>query len=191
MKIVYFSLLASTLQARQLTGGKFPEFGGDAIRIIRENQSQEDRNLFRDVVIPLLGNGRIDEHREDKELSSTVLSECLQSVVSDVMMIKAKASNNQQLKIAACIYRGFERNSGEGGVCAKECGIVSTVPELAGMTQHQDIKCPNPNGNEKNKRSELEVARCLGMVGADPLLAKQSCTYQNNCGRANTGGVDL
>ncbi|KAK4161055.1 hypothetical protein QBC43DRAFT_218502 [Cladorrhinum sp. PSN259] len=125
-----------------------------------------------DAVFSLLGNaaaangaGDVTDDRLD----------CLQQIIADQALTNAKAANDIDAAAQAILFRALERNTLTVGEASALCNETPVNAELAKIQQHQDPA--SPNAAEINKNVELEVAKALASIGADPLLALQSGTF--------------
>ncbi|KAK0636715.1 hypothetical protein B0T17DRAFT_481222 [Bombardia bombarda] len=101
--------------------------------------------------------------------------DCLQQIIADQAFTNAKAAGDLEGQINAILFRALERNTGSVGLASVLCvGVDAVNPEIAALTQHQDPASPEASGNAA---LELEVAKQLASIGADPLLALQSATF--------------
>ncbi|CAI0655818.1 unnamed protein product, partial [Colletotrichum noveboracense] len=86
---------------------------------------------------------------------------------------------------SALVFRAVERNTGSVGLKSVLCDETAQNPEIAALTQHQD---PASEGAAAtNKEITLELARQLAAVGADPMLALDSGTFEPGDPNDNTG----
>ncbi|KAL2126927.1 hypothetical protein VTI74DRAFT_11604 [Chaetomium olivicolor] len=100
--------------------------------------------------------------------------DCLQQIVADQAFTNAKAAGNLDGQINAILFRALERNTGKVGLASALCNETAVNLEIANIQQHQDPASPEASGNAA---IELEVAKSLASIGADPLLALQSATF--------------
>jgi len=125
-----------------------------------------------DAVFSLLGNaaaangaGDVTDDRLD----------CLQQIIADQALTNAKAAGDLDLATNAILFRALERNTLTVGGTSALCNETPVNAELANIQQHQD---PASTGAaDINKNVEIETAKALASIGADPLLALQSGTF--------------
>ncbi|KAL2170436.1 hypothetical protein VTG60DRAFT_4816 [Thermothelomyces hinnuleus] len=124
---------------------------------------------IQDAVFALLGNAAAAQGAGD-----VTNLDCLQQIIADQAFTNAKAAGDLELMTQAILYRALERNTGSVGLASVLCNETATNPEIANIQQHQDPASPEA---ANNAAIELEVAKSLASIGADPLLAFQSATF--------------
>ncbi|KAL2190422.1 hypothetical protein L209DRAFT_679621 [Thermothelomyces heterothallicus CBS 203.75] len=124
---------------------------------------------IQDAVFALLGNAAAAQGAGD-----VTNLDCLQQIIADQAFTNAKAAGDLELMTQAILYRALERNTGSVGQASVLCNETATNPEIANIQQHQDPASPEA---ANNAAIELEVAKSLASIGADPLLALQSATF--------------
>ncbi|KAL2193663.1 hypothetical protein P885DRAFT_72050 [Corynascus similis CBS 632.67] len=124
---------------------------------------------IQDSVFALLGNAAAADGAGD-----VTNLDCLQQIIADQAFTNAKAAGDLELMTQAILYRALERNTGSVGLASVLCNETATNPEIANIQQHQDPASPEAAGNAD---IELEVAKSLASIGADPLLALNSATF--------------
>lgn len=122
-----------------------------------------------DSVFALLGNAAAADGAPEVENL-----DCLQQIIADQAFTNAKAAGDLNLMANAILYRALERNTVEVGLASVLCNEAAVNPEIANIQQHQDPASPEA---VNNAAIELEVAKSLASIGADPLLALQSATF--------------
>ncbi|KAK3687714.1 hypothetical protein B0T22DRAFT_457864 [Podospora appendiculata] len=140
------------------------------LRIVNTNLQLNNPLKIQDTVFALLGDKAAAAGAPNvKDLA------CLQQIVADQAFTNAKAAGDLEGQANAIIFRALERNTGSVGLASALCtSVVAVNPEIAVITQHQDPASPEAAGN---KDIELNVAKQLAAIGADPLLALQSGTF--------------
>ncbi|KAK0663033.1 hypothetical protein QBC41DRAFT_340504 [Cercophora samala] len=128
-------------------------------------------NNILDCVFPLLGNAAAANGAGD--IAADRL-DCLQQIVADQALTNAKAANDLDLAINAILFRALERNTLSVGEASPLCNETPVNAELLNINQHQD---PASAEAANNAQVELEVAKALFSIGADPLIALQSGTF--------------
>jgi len=123
-----------------------------------------------DAVFALLGNAAAAQGAPNVQNL-----DCLQQIVADQAFTNAKAAGDLDGMINAILFRALERNTLKVGLASELCNETATNPEIANIQQHQDPA--SPNAAEINKQVELEVAKSLASIGADPLLALKTATF--------------
>jgi len=122
-----------------------------------------------DAVFSLLGNAAAANGAPEVQNL-----DCLQQIVADQAFTNAKAAGDLDGQINAILFRALERNTLQVGLASVLCDQTAVNPEIANIQQHQDPASPEASGNAA---IELEVAKSLASIGADPLLALQSATF--------------
>lgn len=142
---------------------------------------------IQDAVFALLGNAAAATGAPEVDNL-----DCLQQIVADQAFTNAKAAGDLDGQVNAVLFRALERNTGSVGLASVLCDQTAVNPEIAAITQHQDPASPEASGNAA---IELEVAKVLASLGADPLLALQSGTFPpgevSNSGLGNKGACKL
>ncbi|KAK4200969.1 hypothetical protein QBC40DRAFT_199216 [Triangularia verruculosa] len=124
-----------------------------------------------DCVFPLLGNAAAANGAGDVTADRL---DCLQQIVADQALTNAKAANDLDLATNAILFRALERNTLSVGEASPLCNETPVNTELLNINQHQD---PASAEAVNNAEVELEVAKALFSIGADPLIALQSGTF--------------
>ena len=124
---------------------------------------------IQDTVFALLGNKAAAEGAPN-----VANLDCLQQIIADQAFTNAKAAGDLNGQIQAILFRALERNTGSVGLASVSCNETAVNPEIANIQQHQDPASDEASGNAA---IELEVAKSLASIGADPLLALQSATF--------------
>ncbi|KAK0744922.1 hypothetical protein B0T21DRAFT_381019 [Apiosordaria backusii] len=124
-----------------------------------------------DCVFPLLGNAAAANGAGDVTADRL---DCLQQIVADQALTNAKAANDLDLATNAILFRALERNTLSVGEASPLCNETPVNAELLNIAQHQD---PASAEAANNAQVELEVAKALFSIGADPLIALQSGTF--------------
>lgn len=122
-----------------------------------------------DSVFGLLGNAAAAEGAPEVDNL-----DCLQQIIADQAFTNAKEAGDLDGQINAILYRALERNTLTVGEASPLCNETAINPEIANIQQHQDPASP---AAANNAAVELEVAKSLASIGADPLLALQSATF--------------
>jgi hypothetical protein len=122
-----------------------------------------------DAVFALLGNAAAATGAPEVENL-----DCLQQIVADQAFTNAKEAGDLDLQVNAILFRALERNTLQVGLASVLCNETAVNPEIANIQQHQDPASPEA---VNNAAIELEVAKSLASIGADPLLALQSATF--------------
>ncbi|KAK3987203.1 hypothetical protein QBC44DRAFT_128204 [Cladorrhinum sp. PSN332] len=125
-----------------------------------------------DAVFSLLGNAAAANGAGDVPADRL---DCLQQIIADQALTNAKAAGDLDLAAEAILFRALEKNTLSVGEASPLCNETPVNVELVNIQQHQDPA--SPNASEINKNIELEVAKALASIGADPLLALQSGTF--------------
>ncbi|KAK3324004.1 hypothetical protein B0T19DRAFT_219360 [Cercophora scortea] len=140
------------------------------LRITNTNLQLNNPLEIQDTVFALLGNKAAAAGAPNVQDL-----DCLQQIVADQAFTNAKAAGDIEGQANAILFRALERNTGSVGLASVLCtSVVAVNPEIAVITQHQDPASPEAAGN---KDIELNVAKQLAAIGADPLLALQSGTF--------------
>jgi hypothetical protein len=122
-----------------------------------------------DAVFALLGNAAAATGAPEVENL-----DCLQQIVADQAFTNAKEAGDLDAQANAILFRALERNTLQVGLASVLCNETAVNPEIANIQQHQDPASPEA---VNNAAIELEVAKSLASIGADPLLALQSATF--------------
>ncbi|OLN98077.1 hypothetical protein CCHL11_06869 [Colletotrichum chlorophyti] len=156
-----------------LVAAEVPQEHSHEKYLVAVNQLLAQDNPFniQDAVFGLLGNAAAAAGAGDvKNL------DCLHQVTADSAFSAAKAAGDVDGQASALVFRALERNTGSVGLKSVLCDEAATNPEIAALSQHQD---PASDGAaEENKAITLELARQLALIGADPLLALESGTFE-------------
>ena len=163
--------LAGVVSAREMAKREVPqEHSHNAIiAIVNDNLKLNNPLEIQDAVFALLGNKAAAEGAPNvKNL------DCLQQIVADQAFSNAKEAGDLDGQAQAILFRALERNTGSVGLASVLCTDKAVNPEIAAITQHQDPASKEAAGN---KDIELEVAKQLASIGADPKLALQSGTF--------------
>ncbi len=174
---IAMTALAGVASARELslygkmTKREVPqEHSHQAIVAATQVQLQLNNPLeIQDAVFALLGNKAAAEGAPNVQNL-----DCLQQIVADQAFSNAKAAADVDGQAQAILFRALERNTASVGLSSVLCNETAQNPEIAAITQHQDPAGPDAAGN---KDIELEVAKQLASIGADPNLALQSGTF--------------
>lgn len=124
---------------------------------------------IQDTVFALLGNAAAADGAPN-----VANLDCLQQIIADQAFTNAKAAGDVDAQAQAILFRALERNTGSVGLASVLCNETAVNPEIANIQQHQDPASPEAAGNAD---IELEVAKSLASIGADPLLALNSATF--------------
>ncbi|KAK4144566.1 uncharacterized protein C8A04DRAFT_27754 [Dichotomopilus funicola] len=124
---------------------------------------------IQDTVFALLGNKAAAEGAPN-----VANLDCLQQIIADQAFTNAKAAGDVDAQAQAILFRALERNTGSVGLASVLCNETAVNPEIANIQQHQDPASAEAAGNAD---IELEVAKSLASIGADPLLALNSATF--------------
>lgn len=123
-----------------------------------------------DPVFSLLGNAAAAEGAGQVENL-----DCLQQIIADEAFTNAQAADDLDGMISALIFRALEKNTLTVGEASVACTETANNPEIDALEQHQDPA--SANADEINREIELELARQLASIGADPLMALLSATF--------------
>lgn len=146
------------------------EHSHEPILVATNTALQLDNPLeIQDTVFALLGNKAAAEGAPN-----VANLDCLQQIIADQAFTNAKAAGDLDGQIQAILFRALERNTGSVGLASVSCNETAVNPEIANIQQHQDPASDEASGNAA---IELEVAKSLASIGADPLLALQSATF--------------
>ena len=140
--------------------------------IVRATQTQLQLNnplKIQDSVFALLGNKAAAEGAPNVQNL-----DCLQQIVADQAFTNAKAAGDINGQAQAILFRALERNTGSVGLASVLCNETAQNPEIAAISQHQD---PASSAASGNAAIELNVAKQLASIGADPQLALKSATF--------------
>ncbi|KAF4819892.1 hypothetical protein CGCTS75_v011440 [Colletotrichum tropicale] len=150
------------------------------LRAVNELLKQDNPLNIQDAVFGLLGNAAAEAGAGD-----VTNLDCLHQATADSAFTAAKAANDVDGMASALVFRAVERNTGSVGLKSVLCDETAQNPEIAALTQHQD---PASEGAAAtNKEITLELARQLAAVGADPMLALDSGTFEPGDPNDNTG----
>ncbi|KAK4098341.1 hypothetical protein N658DRAFT_509678 [Parathielavia hyrcaniae] len=122
-----------------------------------------------DAVFSLLGNAAAATGAPE-----VANLDCLQQIIADQAFTNAKEAGDLDGQVQAILFRGLERNTLQVGLASVLCNETAVNPEIANIQQHQDPASPEA---VNNAAIELEIAKSLASIGADPLLALQSATF--------------
>ncbi|EAQ87582.1 hypothetical protein CHGG_04201 [Chaetomium globosum CBS 148.51] len=159
------------LYSRKVSKREVPqEHSHESILRATNDALQLDNPLeIQDTVFALLGNAAAADGAPNVDNL-----DCLQQIIADQAFTNAKAAGDLDGQIQAILFRALERNTGSVGLASVLCNETAVNPEIANIQQHQDPASPEASGNAA---IELEVAKSLASIGADPLLALQSATF--------------
>ncbi|KAJ0385221.1 hypothetical protein COL922a_006817 [Colletotrichum nupharicola] len=150
------------------------------LRAVNALLKQDNPLNIQDAVFGLLGNAAAEAGAGD-----VTNLDCLHQATADSAFTAAKAANDVDGMASALVFRAVERNTGSVGLKSVLCDETAQNPEIAALTQHQD---PASEGAAAtNKEITLELARQLAAVGADPMLALDSGTFEPGDPNDNTG----
>ncbi|KAH0443892.1 hypothetical protein CcaCcLH18_00718 [Colletotrichum camelliae] len=150
------------------------------LRAVNALLKQDNPLNIQDAVFGLLGNAAAQAGAGD-----VTNLDCLHQATADSAFTAAKAANDVDGMASALVFRAVERNTGSVGLKSVLCDETAENPEIAALTQHQD---PASDGAAAaNKEITLELARQLAAVGADPMLALDSGTFEPGDPNDNTG----
>ncbi|KAF6805129.1 hypothetical protein CSOJ01_09696 [Colletotrichum sojae] len=156
-----------------LAAAEVPQEHSHEKYLVAVNQllAQDNPSNIVDAVFGLLGNAAAAEGAGD-----ITNLDCLHQATADSAFSTAKAAGDVDGMASALVFRAIERNTGSVGLKSVICDETAANPEIAALSQHQD---PASEGAaEENKAITLELARQLAAVGADPLLALESGTFE-------------
>ncbi|KAH6632322.1 hypothetical protein F5144DRAFT_248453 [Chaetomium tenue] len=159
------------LYSRKVSKREVPqEHSHEPILVATNDALQLDNPLeIQDTVFALLGNAAAADGAPN-----VANLDCLQQIIADQAFTNAKAAGDLDGQIQAILFRALERNTGSVGLASVLCNETAVNPEIANISQHQDPASAEAAGNAA---IELEVAKSLASIGADPLLALQSATF--------------
>ncbi|KAJ2904456.1 hypothetical protein MKZ38_007987 [Zalerion maritima] len=124
-----------------------------------------------DPVFSLLGNAAAEEGAGDVENL-----DCFQQIIADEAFTNALAIDDLEGLTNALIFRTLEKNTLTVGEASVLCDEDAINPEIAALSQHQDPA--SDDADAINAAIELELARQLATIGADPLMALMSATFE-------------
>ncbi|KAF6818194.1 hypothetical protein CPLU01_13379, partial [Colletotrichum plurivorum] len=156
-----------------LAAAEVPQEHSHEKYLVAVNQllAQDNPSNIVDAVFGLLGNAAAADGAGD-----ITNLDCLHQATADSAFSTAKAAGDVDGMASALVFRAIERNTGAVGLKSVICDETAVNPEIAALSQHQD---PASEGAaEENKAITLELARQLAAVGADPLLALESGTFE-------------
>ncbi|KAL2015686.1 hypothetical protein VTK56DRAFT_5021 [Thermocarpiscus australiensis] len=122
-----------------------------------------------DAVFALLGNATAATGAPEVDNL-----DCLQQIVAHQAFTNSKAAGDLEGQTNAILFRALERNTLSVGLASALCNETAVNLEIANIQQHQDPASPEA---ANHAAIELEVAKSLASIDADPPLALQSATF--------------